>query len=61
MLSLKDRYRGLILGTAVGDSIGLPAEGISRMRAGKMFNGRWRLSARCWVRLVQKILSGSPS
>ncbi|MFZ2656163.1 MAG: ADP-ribosylglycohydrolase family protein [Victivallales bacterium] len=42
MLNLRDRYRGLVLGTAVGDSIGLPAEGISRARAGKMFNGRWR-------------------
>lgn len=42
MLKLRDRYRGLVLGTAVGDSIGLSAEGISRTRAAKMFKGRWR-------------------
>jgi ADP-ribosylglycohydrolase len=42
MLGLNDRYRGLLLGTAVGDSIGLPAEGISRLRAKKMFPGPWR-------------------
>ncbi len=37
-----DRFRGLLLGTAVGDSLGLPAEGLSRRRARKMFRGRWR-------------------
>lgn len=41
MLSLRDRYRGMILGTATGDSLGLPAEGISRARARKLFKGRW--------------------
>ncbi len=41
MLSLKERYRGLILGTAVGDAIGLPAEGFSRTRTARMFKGRW--------------------
>ena len=40
--SLKDRYRGMLLGTAVGDAIGLPAEGIPRARARKMFKGPWR-------------------
>ncbi len=40
--SVRDRCRGVILGTAVGDSIGLPAEGISRQRAKKLFRGRWR-------------------
>lgn len=38
----QDRFRGLILGTAVGDSLGLPAEGISRRRIAEMFPGRWR-------------------
>ena len=41
-LTVRDRCRGVILGTAVGDSIGLPAEGISRQRAKKLFPGRWR-------------------
>jgi len=38
----RDRFRGLILGTAVGDALGLPAEGISRTRVQKLFTGRWR-------------------
>ena len=42
MRSLRDRFRGVILGTAVGDALGLPAEGISRRRAQKLFKGRWR-------------------
>lgn len=41
-LTIRDRCRGVILGTAVGDSIGLPAEGISPRRAKKLFRGRWR-------------------
>jgi ADP-ribosyl-[dinitrogen reductase] hydrolase len=40
--NLRERFRGLLLGTAVGDALGLPAEGISRRRARKMFRGRWR-------------------
>lgn len=42
MSDRRDRFRGLILGTAVGDSLGLPAEGISRRRGRKLFPGRWR-------------------
>ena len=38
----QDRIRGVLLGTAVGDALGLPAEGISRRRTLKMFAGRWR-------------------
>ncbi len=38
----RERFRGLLLGTAVGDALGLPAEGISRRRVCKMFRGRWR-------------------
>lgn len=41
MLDLKDRYRGMLLGTAVGDAIGLPAEGIPRARVRRMFKGPW--------------------
>lgn len=39
---LRDRIRGVLLGTAVGDSLGLPAEGISRRRVRKLFRGPWR-------------------
>ncbi len=38
----QDRFRGLIWGTAVGDALGLPAEGLSRRRAARMFQGHWR-------------------
>ena len=31
------RLRGLLLGTAIGDSLGLPREGLSRQRAGRLF------------------------
>ena len=41
-LSLGDRFRGVILGTAVGDAIGLPAEGLTPSRARKLFQSRWR-------------------
>ncbi|MFQ5828160.1 MAG: ADP-ribosylglycohydrolase family protein [Candidatus Methylomirabilia bacterium] len=37
-----ERMRGILLGTAVGDALGLPAEGISRRRARRLFRGRWR-------------------
>ena len=37
----KDKFRGVILGTAVGDALGLPAEGFSQKRAEKMFKGNW--------------------
>ena len=42
MTTKKDRFRGMILGTAVGDAIGLPAEGISKSRARRVFKGPWR-------------------
>jgi ADP-ribosyl-[dinitrogen reductase] hydrolase len=34
-----DRMAGVILGTAVGDALGLPREGLSRRRAGRLFGG----------------------
>ncbi len=41
-VSQQDRMRGVLLGTAVGDALGLPAEGISRRRIGRLFPGPWR-------------------
>jgi ADP-ribosylglycohydrolase len=41
-MQTKQRWRGLILGTAVGDSLGLVAEGISRRRNGKLFHQHWK-------------------
>jgi ADP-ribosyl-[dinitrogen reductase] hydrolase len=37
-----DRFTGLLLGTAVGDSLGLPREGLSARRAARMFPGPLR-------------------
>ena len=36
------RLRGLLVGTAVGDALGLPAEGLSRQRVQRLYQGRWR-------------------
>lgn len=42
-ISRNDRLAGLLLGTALGDALGLPAEGISRRRLARLgWNGRWR-------------------
>lgn len=39
----QDRIAGLLLGTAVGDALGLPAEGLSRRRLAHLgWNGHWR-------------------
>lgn len=35
-----DAFTGLLLGTAVGDALGLPAEGLSRQRIQKIWRGR---------------------
>ena len=40
-LTLKERLTGLLIGTATGDSVGLPAEGISRSRNKQMFAHKW--------------------
>lgn len=39
---LRQRFSGLLLGTAVGDALGLPAEGLSRNRIGRRWHGDWR-------------------
>jgi len=37
-----DRIEGLLFGCAVGDSIGLPGEGLSKERIRRRWNGCWR-------------------
>ena len=41
-ITRESRLAGLLLGTAVGDALGLPGEGIGRRRLGRMFPGRPR-------------------
>ena len=42
MISKKERIAGVLVGTAVGDAIGLPLEGISRRRIKRLFPGTLR-------------------
>jgi len=35
-------FTGVLLGTAVGDALGLPAEGMSRQRIQRRWHGQWR-------------------
>lgn len=39
---LHQRFSGLLLGTAVGDALGLPAEGLSRKRIDRRWHGVWQ-------------------
>lgn len=39
---MRDRLAGILLGTAVGDALGLPAEGLSPQRRRRMMPGSWR-------------------
>ena len=41
-LDLEQRLTGMLLGTAVGDCLGLPAEGLSRSRSARRWQGEWR-------------------
>jgi ADP-ribosyl-[dinitrogen reductase] hydrolase len=40
--STEDRLAGILLGTAVGESLGLPAEGLSPQRRRRLLPGPWR-------------------
>jgi ADP-ribosylglycohydrolase len=39
---LREHFAGLLLGTAVGDALGLPAEGLPRSRIERRWHGTWR-------------------
>ena len=43
-----DRFVGVLLGTMVGDAIGLPREGLSRRRAERLFGGGRCGTGWCW-------------
>lgn len=40
-MALYDRILGCLLGTAVGDALGLPAEGLNATRIRRLWGGRW--------------------
>lgn len=40
---LHERFAGLLLGTAVGDALGLPAENLSAEKIRKRWNGKWEM------------------
>ena len=42
-IDLEDRFAGLLLGTAVGDALGLPAENLSAEKIHKRWNGKWKM------------------
>ena len=42
-IELKDRFAGLLLGTAVGDAIGLPSEGLTAEQIRRRWNGQWKM------------------
>jgi ADP-ribosyl-[dinitrogen reductase] hydrolase len=44
---LRRRLTGVLLGTAVGDALGLPAENLPPERIRKMWGGRWRMRFIC--------------
>src|SRR5882724_11800805 len=40
---LSAEFTGVLLGTAVGDALGLPAENLSPERIRKRWSGKWRM------------------
>ncbi len=45
--TFQDRLAGVLLGTAVGDAVGLPAEGLSPRRRQRLLPGPWRHRLAC--------------
>jgi ADP-ribosylglycohydrolase len=41
--TLRETYAGVLLGTAVGDALGLPAENLSPEQIRRRWNGKWRM------------------
>src|ERR1700722_2528939 len=41
-MDLREQLTGVLIGTAVGDALGLPAEGLSRERIQRKWNGAWK-------------------
>jgi len=42
-LNQTDRFTGLLLGAAVGDALGLPAENLSADKIRRRWRGEWRM------------------
>lgn len=42
-IDLQEHFAGLLLGTAVGDALGLPAENLSAEKIHKRWNGKWKM------------------
>jgi ADP-ribosylglycohydrolase len=42
-LDLQERFAGLLVGTAVGDALGLPAENLAAETIRKRWNGEWKM------------------
>ena len=42
--SQEERIQGVLIGTAVGDALGLPSEGISPRRIARRWHGNWRMN-----------------
>jgi ADP-ribosylglycohydrolase len=40
---MNSQFEGLLLGTAIGDALGLPAEGLSRERIQRRWGGVWKM------------------
>jgi ADP-ribosylglycohydrolase len=52
MHTLEDQTQGVLIGTAVGDALGLPAEGISPRRIARRWPNRWRMNLLCGKGMV---------
>src|SRR6476469_3480229 len=42
-IRVEQRFAGVLLGTAVGDALGLPAENLSPVRIRRWWKGQWRM------------------
>jgi len=42
-IDLQERFAGLLLGTAIGDALGLPAENLSADRIRRRWKGQWKM------------------